>query len=120
MLIFFSMTSTTNNTVKNIVDVKQNTNNIFDGFKVLFFNYLFFSLPHYFTIFLSFIVKSVKSTLLYLLNIANIVLVGFASYIAISKYLHYHDLSLLWIFYLPISLMVIFITWIIVRERAKS
>ena len=105
-IIFSHILSTISSNNTDIIE-KVTSNNVSDGFKDLFFNYIFFALPHYTVLLLSLITKTIKSVLLYLMTIANIILIGSVSYIIYLKYLKYVDLSLLWIFYLPISLTII-------------
>ena len=105
-IIFSHILSSISSNNTDIIE-KLTSNNRSDGFKDLFFNYIFFALPHYTVLLLSLITKTIKSVLLYLMTIANIILIGSVSYIIYLKYLKYVDLSLLWIFYLPISLTII-------------
>jgi len=117
LFLLISSATSSNNTD---VAEKVTNNNTSDGFKILFFNYIFFALPHYITLLLSLIKKTIKPVLLYLLSTANIVLIGSISCIAYLKYLKYVDLSLLWIFYLPLSLIIILLTLLIVKKEPNK
>lgn len=119
-MLFLLILSTTSSNSTDVAEKVTNNKNISDGFKILFFNYIFFALPHYITFFLSLIKKTIKPVLLYLLSAANIVLISSISCIAYLKYLGYVDLSLLWIFYLPLSLIIILLTLVIVKKEPNK
>ena len=119
-ILFLLILSTTSSNNTDVAEKVTSNNNTSDGFKVLFFNYIFFALPHYLILFLSLIKKTIKPVLLYLMSTANIILIASVSCIAYLKYLKYVDLSLLWIFYLPISLTIILLTLLIVKEEPNK
>ena len=116
-ILFLLISSEISNNNTDVAERVASNHNTFDGFKILFFNYIFFALPHYIILFLSLIKKTMRPILLYLMSAANIVLIGSVSCIVYLKYLKYVDLSLLWIFYLPISLTIILLTLLIVKEE---
>lgn len=118
LFLLISSTTSTNNT--DVAEKVTSNNNTSDGFKVFFFNYIFFALPHYIILFLSLIKKTIRPVLLYLMSVANIVLIGSVSCIVYLKYLKYVDLELLWILYLPISLTIILLTLLIVKEKSNK
>jgi hypothetical protein len=119
-ILFQLILSTTSSTNTDVAEKVVSDNNTSDGFKVLLFNYIFFALPHYIILFLSLIKKTIKPVLLYLMSASNIVLISSVSCIAYLKYLKYVDLSLLWIFYLPISLFIILLTFLVVKEEPNK
>jgi len=121
VFLLFSVTTGTKNSVevKDIAEMKESVGYSLDGLKAVFMSYLFSLTPHFFAIILSNPLKS-KKIVLPLLTITNIFLVAFVSLIIILKYLHYRDLSLLWIFYIPASMVVILISWFLVKEYKKG
>ena len=117
LFLFLSSTSPDDSTYATEKVINKSTS---VGLKILLFNYLFFALPHYIILCLSIIKKTIKPILLYLMSAANIVLIGSISFITYLKYLNFVDLSLLWIFYLPISLIIILLTVFIVKEESNK
>jgi len=92
----------------------------YEALITLFLSYIFFSIPHFVIMIFSVFMKMNKLITNTLLLLANFILIGFCSYIIILKYLHYRDLSLLWIFYWPIALLAISLTWLMIRIWTKK